>query len=48
VLNQLIDSTIAKDREFVAWRTEHPQDTVAKPNGHGRSGTVRAPVEAHR
>ena len=24
VLNQLIETTIAKDREFVAWRTEHP------------------------
>lgn len=25
VLNQLIESTIAKDREFVTWRTEHPE-----------------------
>ena len=24
VLNQLIDGTLAKDREFVAWRAEHP------------------------
>ena len=23
VLNQVIDSTLAKDREFVAWRSEH-------------------------
>jgi hypothetical protein len=29
VLNQLIDTTIAKDREFVAWRAEHPNEAVA-------------------
>ena len=23
VLNQLIDATLAKDRDFVSWRTEH-------------------------
>ena len=48
VLNQLIDSTIAKDREFVAWRTEHPNEVVAKPNGHNRSATVRGSVEDRR
>ncbi len=37
VLNQLIDSTIAKDRDFLAWRAEHPSETVAKPNGAERS-----------
>lgn len=29
VLNQLIDTTIAKDRDFLAWRAEHPNETVA-------------------
>ena len=48
VLNQLIDSTIAKDREFVAWRTEHPNEVVSKPNGYDRSATVRASVEDRR
>ena len=24
VLNQLIDTTLAKDRDFIAWRAEHP------------------------
>ena len=48
VLNQLIDSTIAKDRDFVAWRTEHPSETVTRPNGRDRSATVRASVEEHR
>jgi hypothetical protein len=27
VLNQLIETTLAKDREFLTWRTEHPDDT---------------------
>ena len=35
ILNQLIDSTLAKDRDFVAWRTDRaavgPQDP--KPAG---------------
>ncbi len=41
VLNQLIDSTIAKDREFVAWRAEHPNEGAVKPNAEHRSGTAR-------
>jgi hypothetical protein len=24
VLNALIDATLAKDRDFITWRTEHP------------------------
>jgi hypothetical protein len=28
VLNQLIETTIMRDREFVAWRAEHP-DAIA-------------------
>ena len=31
VLNQLIDTTIAKDRDFVAWRAEHPNEIATKP-----------------
>jgi hypothetical protein len=31
VLNQLIETTIAKDREFVAWRTEHAAATAPEP-----------------
>ena len=33
ILNQLIDSTLAKDRDFVAWRTERPaaDQQEAKP-----------------
>ena len=30
VLNQLIDTTIAKDREFAAWRAEHPTEAIVQ------------------
>jgi hypothetical protein len=33
VLNQLIDTTILKDREFVAWREQHPDEPVFTANG---------------
>ena len=52
VLNQLIETTIAKDREFVTWRAEQPpvQPAVAapKPNGRDHTGMVRAHGEAVR
>jgi hypothetical protein len=31
VLNQLIDIVLARDKEFVAWRAEHPQSCVPRP-----------------
>lgn len=31
VLNQLIDSVLAKDKDFVAWRAEHPDSYVPVP-----------------
>lgn len=31
VLNQLIDTTILKDRDFIAWRAEHAADSAPKP-----------------
>ena len=31
VLNQLIESTIAKDKEVVAWRAEHPSEAPVLP-----------------
>ena len=40
VVNQLIETTIAKDKDFVAWRTEHPQETVSR--GPGRPSTPAA------
>ena len=30
VLNQLIDTVLAKDKEFVAWRAEHRQSFVPR------------------
>ena len=41
VLNQLIETTLAKDREFVAWRAEHPQEL---PMPTSRRHTVSTPV----
>jgi hypothetical protein len=43
VLNQLIDTTIAKDKEFVTWRGAHPGETVEKAK-HRDTGT--APAQA--
>ena len=48
VLNQLIETTIARDREFVAWRAEQPAEAAAKPNGRDHTGTARAHAEAAR
>ena len=31
VINQLIETTIAKDREFVAWRAEHADEAATVP-----------------
>ena len=42
VLNQLIATTIAKDREFVTWRTEQPAEAAPKPNGRDHTGTAHA------
>jgi len=38
VLNQLIDTVLAKDREFVHWRAQHPQSHVPRPMVRGRGG----------
>ena len=40
VLDQLIDTTIAKDRDFLAWRAEHPDETVNTGTAADRSGTM--------
>ena len=31
VLNQLIESVLAKDKEYLAWRTQHPDSHVPSP-----------------
>ena len=48
VLNQLIATTIAKDREFVAWRAEHPNEPVATPGPRRRSNAATSPVSIAR
>ena len=44
VLNELIDAVLARDKEFVRWRAEHPQSFVAraspKPRTLARRGQV--------
>ena len=52
VLNQLIDTTIAKDREFVTWRAEQPRRAARraapKPNGRDHTSPARVHAEAAR
>ena len=31
VLNQVIDTVLAKDKDFVKWRTDHPDSYVPRP-----------------
>ena len=40
VLNQLVETVLAKDRDFQTWRTEHPGSHVPKP---GSRSNGRAP-----
>jgi hypothetical protein len=39
VLNQAIETVLARDKEFLAWRAEHPQSYV--PRVEGRSARAR-------
>ena len=47
VLNELIDSVLAKDRDFVRWRAEHSQSfaprTIAARPPEPRSGAANRP-----
>ena len=36
VLNQVIDTVLAKDKEFVHWRAAHKESFVPRPSGRGR------------
>jgi hypothetical protein len=47
VLNQLIETTIAKDRDFVAWRVEHPHEVATTPPRR-RLGVTAPPNAAAR
>ncbi|MEA2674987.1 MAG: hypothetical protein QOI92_2179 [Chloroflexota bacterium] len=52
VLNQLIDTTIAKDREFVTWRAAHraepPAQTAPTPTGRDHTRPARVQAEVAR
>ena len=48
VVNQLIETTIAKDREFVAWRAEHPGEPIFHPHGRHKSAAADAPIDVSR
>jgi hypothetical protein len=44
VLNELIDTVLAKDRDFVKWRADHPESHVPRrPAAKARKGSERAP-----
>lgn len=51
VLNQLIDTVLARDKEFVRWRETHSGSYVPRPHtpprrtiAHGRAATVEGTV----
>lgn len=46
VLNQVIDTVLAKDKEFQAWRAEHPGSFLPRP-GHRAHRPRRARGEHH-
>ena len=45
VLNQLIDTVLAKDREFVAWRADHPESHLPAPRPRARRSRRRGGAE---
>jgi hypothetical protein len=47
VLNQLVESVLAKDKEFVAWRAQHPESCVPSPVHHAKK-PKRSAISAPR
>jgi hypothetical protein len=43
LLNQLIETTLVKDRDFIAWRQEHPNEVVT-PRAPRTVRTTSAPT----
>jgi hypothetical protein len=48
VVNQLIDATIGKDREFLAWRAAQQGSALAPSTGGDHATAGRSRVEDHR
>jgi tryptophan 2,3-dioxygenase len=43
VLNELVDTVLARDKDFVKWRADHPQSCVPRPaSRRRRSGSTSA------
>jgi len=42
VLNQLLASTLAKDRDFLAWQADHPGEVVASATSRSHGVTKTA------
>ena len=43
VLNQVIDTVLARDKEFVQWRAAHPGSFVPRPHDPRRPGRRPSP-----
>ena len=43
VLNQVIDTVLAKDKDFVQWRESHPESFVPQPTGREKRKRTHAP-----
>ena len=48
VVNQVIDTVLAKDKEFIRWREDHPQSCVPHPAAHARTRAHRVEPIARR
>ena len=44
VLNRLIETTLAKDRDFVVWRTEHPDEGITAATRRAVRANAVAPT----
>jgi hypothetical protein len=44
VLNQLIETTLVKDRDFMTWRADHPHEAVTNGTRGPRRREVTAPA----
>ncbi len=47
VLNQVIDTVLARDKDFVTWRAEHPDSFVPRQHDRRRSARRPSPRPAH-
>ena len=43
VLNQVIDTVLAKDKDFVHWRESHPESFVPQPTGREKRKRAHGP-----